>query len=110
MEEFFITLTLENSAEACSWNNYLKHKNSEEVLRAPMCAMTAGYISGWSTCVFDTPLATVEVKCHANHNNTSCVFLVAPPDKIEEHVRTYLDEAGRLQVGVDNSMKFLRNI
>ncbi|MGE0355017.1 MAG: response regulator, partial [Gemmatimonadales bacterium] len=56
----------------------------------PVCIMNAGYSSGWCEESFGLPLVAAEVECIAR-GDAACRFIMAPPARIEEHVRQYLD-------------------
>eukprot|EP01120_Amphizonella_sp_Union-15-10_P011159 TRINITY_DN4663_c0_g1_i5.p1 TRINITY_DN4663_c0_g1~~TRINITY_DN4663_c0_g1_i5.p1 ORF type:complete len:100 (-),score=14.55 TRINITY_DN4663_c0_g1_i5:215-514(-) len=49
---------------------------------APVCFMTAGYLSGWLEQHFGLPLVAVEVGCAALGHDC-CDFIVAHPDFVE---------------------------
>jgi signal transduction histidine kinase len=51
----------------------------------PTCTMNAGYSSGWCTAAFGIELVSVEVACRACGDD-HCRFVMAPPDRIEDHV------------------------
>jgi len=55
----------------------------------PVCVMNAGYSSGWCEESFGIPLIASEVLCRAKGDRT-CRFVMAPPERIEEHVAKYL--------------------
>lgn len=55
----------------------------------PICIMNAGYSSGWCEASFDIPLVAVEVMCKAKGDDC-CRFIMAPPDKINSHIKKYL--------------------
>ncbi len=54
----------------------------------PVCVMNAGYSSGWCEESFGLPLVAAEVECLAC-GDTQCRFIMAPPEKIEEHIARY---------------------
>jgi two-component system cell cycle sensor histidine kinase/response regulator CckA len=51
----------------------------------PVCVMNAGYSSGWCEESFGQPLVAAEVECMAC-GDSQCRFIMAPPDRIEEHI------------------------
>jgi two-component system cell cycle sensor histidine kinase/response regulator CckA len=57
--------------------------------QAPACIMSAGYSSGWCEESFGVVLVATEVRCRACGDG-ACRFIMAPPSRIEEHVRRYL--------------------
>ena len=56
----------------------------------PVCIMNAGYSSGWCEESFNLTLVASEVLCRARGDEV-CRFIMAPPDKLEAHVESYLD-------------------
>ncbi len=54
----------------------------------PVCVMSAGYSSGWCEESFGIRLVAVEVECQAM-GDAHCRFVMAPPEKIEEHLERY---------------------
>jgi signal transduction histidine kinase len=54
-----------------------------------VCAMNAGYSSGWGEESFGIPLVASEIMCKARGDST-CRFIMAHSSKIEQHVQTYL--------------------
>ena len=52
------------------------------------CIMNAGYSSGWCEASFGVDLVATEVSCRAK-GDASCRFIMAPPARIEAHVRAY---------------------
>jgi PAS domain S-box-containing protein len=57
----------------------------------PVCIMNAGYSSGWCEESFGVRLVATEILCRAK-GDPCCRFIMAPPDRIEEHVARYLKE------------------
>jgi two-component system cell cycle sensor histidine kinase/response regulator CckA len=55
---------------------------------APVCIMNAGYSSGWCEESFGIPLVAAEVECAAR-GDAQCRFIMAPPQRIEEHLEKY---------------------
>ncbi len=55
----------------------------------PVCIMSAGYSSGWCEESFGFSLVSSEIMCRARGDNT-CRFIMAPPSRIEEHIKKYL--------------------
>ena len=58
-----------------------------------VCVMNAGYSSGWCEESFGLPLVAAEISCQAC-GDAECRFIMAPPNRIEEHVARYTDEHG----------------
>ncbi|MHC4561944.1 MAG: sigma 54-interacting transcriptional regulator [Planctomycetota bacterium] len=54
----------------------------------PVCIMNAGYSSGWCEESFGLPLVAAEVLCRAR-GDECCRFIMAPPDRIEQHIERY---------------------
>jgi PAS domain S-box-containing protein len=54
----------------------------------PVCTMNAGYSSGWCEESFGIQLVAAEIMCQAM-GDTVCRFLMAPPQKIEAHIKHY---------------------
>lgn len=78
-DEFFTTFEHDHSFEAEAW--------IERGAKAPfpVCAMSAGYSSGWCEESFGIPLVAVEVTCRAR-GDEQCRFVMAPPGAIAGHV------------------------
>ncbi len=55
----------------------------------PVCAMNAGYSSGWCEESFGVPLIASEILCQAKGDQT-CRFIMAHPDKIEHYIQEYM--------------------
>jgi signal transduction histidine kinase/CheY-like chemotaxis protein/predicted hydrocarbon binding protein len=58
---------------------------------APVCIMNAGYSSGWCEESFGISLVAAEVECQAR-GDAQCRFIMAPPERIEEHLEKYRKE------------------
>ncbi|XYH93710.1 V4R domain-containing protein [Sorangium sp. So ce1128] len=56
---------------------------------SPVCAMNAGYSSGWCEESFSIPLIAAEIACRAAGGET-CRFVMAPPWRMSEHLTRYL--------------------
>lgn len=80
-ENFVLKYIHKNSFEAEAWIK--AGKSTEEAV----CAMSAGYSSGWCEESFGIPLIAVEIACKAKKDE-ECSFIMAPPDKIY----TYLEQ------------------
>ena len=57
----------------------------------PVCVMNAGYSSGWCEQAFGLPLVAAEIMCRAKGDET-CRFIMAPPDRIEQRIRAYVEQ------------------
>ncbi|MDX1632022.1 MAG: EAL domain-containing protein [Thermoanaerobaculia bacterium] len=79
-EEYFLIYDHPFSFESDAWR--AKGKQSD----TPVCIMNAGYSSGWCEESFDVPLVAAEIECVAAGGDR-CRFLMAPPSRIEEHLR-----------------------
>jgi diguanylate cyclase (GGDEF)-like protein/PAS domain S-box-containing protein len=79
-EDFLLLYDHPFSFESESWR--AKGRRSEE----PVCIMNAGYSSGWCEECFDVPLVAVETECVAAGGD-HCRFLMAPPSRIEQHLK-----------------------
>ena len=78
-ENFFLKYIHENSFEAEAWIK------AGKTTKEAVCAMSAGYSSGWCEESFGIPLIAVEVSCKAK-NDDECMFLMAPPSEISKHL------------------------
>jgi len=56
----------------------------------PVCVMNSGYSSGWCEHAFGLPLVAAEILCRAKGDDT-CRFIMAPPARIEERIRAYVE-------------------
>jgi len=54
-----------------------------------VCAMNAGYSSGWCEESFGIPLVASEIMCRAKGDNT-CRFIMAHPSRIRQYLQDYL--------------------
>ena len=57
--------------------------------RQPVCIMNAGYSSGWCEAAYEMSLVATEVLCRAR-GDEACRFIMAPPDRIEEHLDRFI--------------------
>jgi two-component system cell cycle sensor histidine kinase/response regulator CckA len=79
-ESYFLVYDHPYSFESDSW---LRKGRTSPV---PVCIMNAGYSSGWCEESFGLPLVAAEVECLAA-GGQRCRFIMAPPSRIEEHLR-----------------------
>ena len=83
-ENFVLKFQHHNSFEAQAW---LKARKKSEI---PVCTMNCGYSAGWVEESYGIPLTTVEVTCEAKGDD-KCIFIMAPPDRIEQYVEDVID-------------------
>ncbi len=81
-ENFYLIYDHPNSFEAHSW------LEKKEKTNFPVCAMNAGYSSGWCEESFGISLVSVEVECRAK-GDRHCRFIMAPPWKIKDYINKY---------------------
>lgn len=86
-ENYFLAYSHPSSFEA---DAYVEHGASS---KHPACYMNAGYSSGWCEVSFGVELVAEEVTCRAM-GHERCVFVMAPPRKIESFVRDYRQKLG----------------
>ena len=79
-ENFLLKYHHKNSFEAEAWIKAGKITNEA------VCAMSAGYSSGWCEESFGIPLTAVEVACKAK-NDSNCTFIMSPPNKISKYLK-----------------------
>lgn len=84
-DQYMLIYDHPNSFESASWINAGKKSKS------PVCQMNAGYCSGWCEYCFGMPLVAVEILCKAKGDSV-CRFIMAPPERIDAHVRRYVDK------------------
>jgi two-component sensor histidine kinase/predicted hydrocarbon binding protein len=61
----------------------------------PVCVMNSGYSSGWCEHSFDIKLTSVEITCRAK-GDKECVFVMAPPDKIQTYLKKQVEIATQM--------------
>jgi predicted hydrocarbon binding protein len=81
-ENYFLLYDHPYSFEADSWNRRGRKATQ------PVCAMNAGYSSGWCEESFGIPLSAMEITCRAM-GHEACRFIMSPPWRLEEHARHY---------------------
>lgn len=81
-ENYYLLYEHPYSFEADSWNR------RGRLATQPVCAMNAGYSSGWCEESFGVPLSATELSCRAM-GQSACRFLMSPPWRLEEHVARY---------------------
>ncbi len=82
-EHFLLVYDHPYSFEAHAWDA------AGKTVDFPVCAMNAGYSAGWCTESFGIALVAVEICCKAMGDAT-CRFVMAPPERIEHAITTYL--------------------
>ncbi|MCK4265932.1 MAG: XylR N-terminal domain-containing protein, partial [Thermoplasmata archaeon] len=82
-EDYFLIYDHPFSFESDAWLKAGKRTDF------PVCVMNAGYSSGWCEESFDVTLVASEITCRAK-GDEACRFIMAPPAKIEQHIRDYL--------------------
>jgi PAS domain S-box-containing protein len=65
----------------------------------PVCVMNAGYSSGWCEHAFGLPLVSAEILCRAK-GDEACRFIMAPPERIEARIRSYVERHPELAARV----------
>ena len=82
-DNFFMCFELTGSAECDS-------SESDKKINGPTCTMVTGYVSGWVSTVFETPLVATEVACKCSGVHSSCKFIVSNPEKVKNYVNHVL--------------------
>ena len=96
-DDFFLLYNHPFSFEANSWIE------AKQKTKSPVCIMSAGYSSGWCEESFGISLTAVEISCKAKGDD-NCTFIMAPPHRIKEHVKKYLngtDTKNNVDVNLD---------
>jgi two-component system sensor kinase FixL len=84
-ENYYLIYDHPFSFESDAWNK--KGIRSD----FPVCAMNAGYSSGWCEESFGIPLVASEITCRAK-GDSICRFIMAHPSKIEQYLQAYLQD------------------
>lgn len=92
-ESYFLVYDHPFSFESHAWLHSGKQSNH------PVCAMNAGYSSGWCEESFGQPLVAAEIMCRAK-GDENCRFVMAVPWKIEDLIGNYLKRAPDLAARV----------
>ena len=82
-ENYYLIYDHPFAFESAAW---LKAKKKSS---CPVCIMNAGYSSGWCEESFNMPLVAQEIMCKAA-GDKACRFIMAPPSKIEAHIKRYV--------------------
>jgi signal transduction histidine kinase/CheY-like chemotaxis protein len=83
-QDYYLLYDHPYSFESDSW--LAAGKTSEH----PVCVMNSGYSSGWCEHAFGRPLVAAEILCRAKGDD-ACRFIMAPPDRIEQRIRSYVE-------------------
>ena len=83
-QDYYLLYDHPYSFESDSW--IAAGKSAEH----PVCVMNAGYSSGWCEHAFGLPLVAAEILCRAK-GDEACRFIMAPPDRIEQRIRNYVE-------------------
>lgn len=94
-ENYYLIYDHPYSFEADAW---IRSKRKSD---SPVCIMNAGYSSGWCEESFGIPLVSFEIMCKAKGDD-ACRFIMAPPSKIEDHIKEYLRKEPVLAKKVTN--------
>ena len=92
-DDYFLVYSHPYSFECDAW------QNSDEKANFPVCVMNAGYSSGWCEESFGLPLEAKEIACQALGDD-ECLFIMAPPHRLEEQINQYLQSHPHLKVHV----------
>jgi two-component system cell cycle sensor histidine kinase/response regulator CckA len=82
-ENYYLIYDHPFSFEADAWEKRGKKSDS------CVCAMNAGYSSGWCEESFGVQLVASEIMCRAKGDST-CRFIMAHPSQIAQYLRDYL--------------------
>ncbi len=82
-EDYYLIYDHPFSFEADAWEKSGKKTSS------CVCAMNAGYSSGWCEESFGIPLVASEIMCKARGDST-CRFIMAHPSRIKQYLNDYL--------------------
>jgi len=91
-QDYYLIYDHPYSFEADAW------LSSDQKAAFPVCIMNAGYSSGWCEESFGLSLVASEILCRAKGDDC-CRFIMAPPDRIEEHIEQYIEEKSRGKAG-----------
>lgn len=92
-ENYYLLYEHPFSFEADSWIR------RQRQAAQPVCAMNAGYSSGWCEESFGVPLSAVEIMCRAA-GQAACRFIMAPPWRLDEHLGHYRKSVTTAEVSV----------
>jgi PAS domain S-box-containing protein len=102
-EDFYLIYDHPFSFEAHTWLESGEHTDF------PVCAMNAGYSSGWCEESFGIPLVAAEIACRAKGDD-HCRFIMAPPSRIKDRIARYgkQTESGPAQFGAVDIPEFFQ--
>ena len=83
-EDFYLLYDHPYSFESDAW--IAAGKPAEHAV----CVMNSGYSSGWCEHAFGLPLVAAEIMCRAK-GDPCCRFIMAPPGRIEQRIRSYVE-------------------
>ncbi|MCC6544864.1 MAG: response regulator [Nitrospirae bacterium] len=83
-DDYYLIYEHPYSFESAAW--IAAGKSSE----FPVCAMNAGYSSGWCEESFGIALVSSEIICRAKGDHT-CRFIMAPPSRLQGHIEAYMN-------------------
>ena len=83
-ESYYLLYDHPHSFEADSW---LKLRPKTDFCT---CFMNAGYSSGWCSESFSLKLTAQEILCRAK-GDPFCRFIMAPPDRLQDHIDAYTE-------------------
>jgi len=84
-EDFYLLYDHPYSFESDAW--IAAGKTAEHAV----CVMNSGYSSGWCEHAFGLPLVAAEIMCRAK-GDPWCRFIMAPPARIEQRIRSYVEQ------------------
>lgn len=88
-ENYYLIYDHPFSFESDAW------ERSDRKVDFPVCIMNAGYSSGWCEESFGVDLVASEILCKAK-GDECCRFIMAPPHRIDGHIKKYADENPKL--------------
>jgi hypothetical protein len=95
-QNYYLIYDHPQSFEVESWlkknADLAKEQGKEKIFTEfPVCFMNAGYSSGWCEQSFGIKLTAREILCRGM-GDPFCRFIMAPPEKIEEHIAAYKEK------------------
>lgn len=102
-ENYYLIYDHPYSFEADSWIR------RGQTATQPVCAMNAGYSSGWCEQSFGVPLAAVEISCRAQ-GDKACRFIMSPPWRLQEHLDHYRKATAAAPVPSDQPQPPIPNV
>lgn len=80
---------LESSFESDCWIIQQQNEEFSKKINYPICFIHSGFVCGWISETFQMKLVTIEVSCKSM-GYSCCTFITTLPEKIEEHIKSYL--------------------